>query len=386
MGVPVTFEPRNPADIRFEGLAGMTPESAELREMQERISGLLDTVLGLITTGAEEEEIYRAWRRATQPLVDKARARREHWRSTLPPVESLTGAAAPVRESAIHLGEGGDVHIAIALDQNLIEEAPVVLQGIDEHTDREVRVHALTRGVPTETVEAWARAFPRLRFSHYRFDDVDYGEIGRMLAHTTVSTMDRLLLPDVLNELDRVVYIDIDVAVLGDVGELWDLDLRGAPLAARPTASEWAESGLAFVYRAAYRLPAELAHEFRALMHARVTGDFVSFNAGILVMDIARMRADQFSEHFAGMAGRYGLNDQDVLCCYAGADALPLDSRWNAFPTREPIPADVRLVHFAGGAKPWQSLPIPVKDLWLSARERYRRRLEEAQILVGAGS
>jgi lipopolysaccharide biosynthesis glycosyltransferase len=386
MGVPVEFEPRNFADIRFEGLAGFTPDSAELREMQERISGLLDTVLGLITGGAEEQEIYDAWREATRPLVEKARARREYWRTNLPPVESLAGAATPVRDAAIHMGEGGDVHIAIALDQNLIEMAPVVLQGIDENSDREIRIHALTRGVPTETVEAWARTFPKLRFSHYKFDDVEYGHIGRMLAHTTISTMDRLLLPDVLSDLHRVVYIDIDVAVFGDVGELWDLDLEGAPLAARPTASEWAESGLAFVYRAAYRLPAELAQEFRALMHARVTGDFTSFNAGILVLDIARMRADEFTEHFAGIAGRYGLNDQDVLCCYAGADALQLDSRWNAFPTREPIPDDVRLVHFAGGAKPWANLPIPVKSRWLAARDRYLSRVEKATSLVGAAS
>jgi lipopolysaccharide biosynthesis glycosyltransferase len=291
-----------------------------------------------------------------------------------------------VREAAVHLGEGGDVHVAIALDQNLVDAAPVVLQGIDENTERSVRVHVLTRGIAPETVQGWARTFPRLHLSHYRFDEVEYGSIARLLSHTTVSTMDRLLLPDVLSHLDRVVYIDIDVTVLGDVGELWDLDLGGAPLSARPTASEWAESGLAFVYRAAYRLPAELAQEFRALMHARGTGDFVSFNAGILVMDIDRMRADRFSEHFAGMAGRYGLNDQDVLCCYAGATALQLDSRWNAFPTREPIPADVRLVHFAGGAKPWQSLPIPVKDRWVATRDRYLRRLEGADAVTGSGS
>jgi lipopolysaccharide biosynthesis glycosyltransferase len=382
MGVPVEFEPRNMSDVRFDGLSGLTPDSTELRAIQDRITGLLDLVLGLMTSGADEEIVYKAWREHCRPLVEQARARREHWRTTLPPVESLAGAAAPVRESAVHMGEGGDVHLAIALDQNLVDEAPVVLQGIDEHTHREVQVHVLTRGVPTETVESWARAFPRLRFSHYCFDDVEYGEIGRLLAHTTVSTMDRLLLPDVLADLDRVVYIDIDVTVLGDVGELWDLDLRGAPLAARPTASEWAESGLAFVYRAAYRLPADLAREFRALMHARVTGDFTSFNAGILVLDLDRMRADKFSENFAGMAGRYGLNDQDVLCCYAGAEAQPLDARWNAFPTREAIPEDVRLVHFAGGAKPWQSLPIPVKDRWLAARERYCARLAASETLV----
>jgi lipopolysaccharide biosynthesis glycosyltransferase len=328
----------------------------------------------MVASGADEEAVYAGWREATRPLVEQARARREHWRTTHPPVESLAGAAGPVRDTVVHHGEGGDVHVAIALDQNLIDAAPVVLQGIDENTSRAVRVHVLTRGVPPETISGWAGAFPRLRFSHYRFDEVEYGSITRMLAHTTVSTMDRLLLPDVLADLDRVVYIDIDVAVLGDVGELWDLDLQGAPLAARPTASEWAESGLAFIYRAALRLPADVAREFRASMHARLTGDFVSFNAGILVLDLARMRADKFSEHFAGMAGRYGLNDQDVLCCYAGSEALPLDRRWNSFPTREPVPEDARLVHFAGGAKPWGELPVPDKERWVAARERWLAR------------
>jgi lipopolysaccharide biosynthesis glycosyltransferase len=374
LGVPVAFEPANAADPRLEGLDGLEPGSAALTAMQERLTGLLDAVLDLVVSGAGEEQVRAAWRERTAPLVAEARSRRETWRSTLPAVESLAGAAVPVREAAVHLGEGGDVHVAIALDQNLIDAAPVVLQGIDENTGRAVRVHVLTRGIAPETVQEWARTFPRLRLSHYRFDEVEYGSIARLLSHTTVSTMDRLLLPDVLSHLDRVVYIDIDVTVLGDVGELWDLDLGGAPLSARPTASEWAESGLAFVYRAAMRLPVEVAREFRAFMHARLDGDFTAFNAGILVLDLARMRADGFTEHFAGMAGRYGLNDQDVLCCYAGTAARALDTRWNSFPTREPVPADARLLHYAGATKPWQALPLPAKEVWEAARQRYRAR------------
>ncbi len=375
LGVPVEFRPPLVTDGRLDGLSDLTPGSPALGQMRQRISGLLDLFLGLVTAGAGEDDVRAAWRDATEPLVEQARARREHWRSTSPPVESLAGAAGPVRDAAVHHGEGGDLHVAISLDQNLIDVTPVVLQGIDEHTDRDVRVHVLTRGVPTDVVEGWARTFPRLRFSHYRFDDVQYGSIARLLAHTTVSTMDRLLLPDVLADLDRVVYIDIDVTVLGDVGELWDLELGGAPLAARPTASEWAESGLAFIYRAAQRLPVDVARELRAYMHARLSGDFVSFNAGILVLDLDRMRSDKFAEHFAGMAGRYGLNDQDVLCCYAGTEAVALDPRWNSFPTREPLADDVRLVHFAGGAKPWGALPVPAKERWVAARDRYLARL-----------
>lgn len=374
LGVDVDFAPPSPGDPRLDGLLGLTAASPELAVVQDRVTGLLDLVLGLVTAGADEEEVYAAWRERCRPLVEEARARREHWRTGRPAVESLAGAATPVREQAVHLGEGGDVHVAIALDQNLVGQAPVVLQGIDEGTDRDVRVHVLTRGVPTSTVEAWARAFPRLRLSHYRFDEVRYGSIARLLAHTTVSTMDRLLLPDVLADIDRVVYVDIDVAVLGDVGELWDLDLAGAPLAARTSVSEWAQSGLVLIHRAAARLPAGPAAELRAWMHAQVDGDFPVFNAGVLVLDLARMRADAFTAQVAGMAGRYGLNDQDVLCCYAAGRAAPLDPRWNVFPNREVVPDDARLVHYAGGAKPWQPMLLPVKHLWLQAQERWLAR------------
>jgi hypothetical protein len=34
----------------------------------------------------------------------------------------------------------------------------------------------------------------------------------------------------------------------------------------------------------------------------------------------------------------------------------------------------VRLVHFAGGAKPWGRLPVPAKDRWLAARQRWLDR------------
>lgn len=375
LGLDLELRPASTGGSELDGLLGLTPGSAELTAVQDLVTELLDLVVGLIAGGAGEEAVYAAWRERCRPLVEQSRARREHWRATRPEVESLAGAATPVRAEAVHLGEGGDVHVAIALDQNLVGQAPVVLQGIDEGTGRDVRVHVLTRGVPTSTVESWARTFPRLRFSHYRFDEVRYGSIARLLAHTTVSTMDRLLLPDVLADIDRVVYIDIDVAVLGDVGELWDVALDGAPLAARPSVSEWAASGLVLVDRAAARLPFERAVELRGWMHAQVDGDFPIFNAGVLVLDLARMRADAFTEQIAGMAGRYGLNDQDVLCCYAAGRAVALDPRWNVFPTREAVPADARLVHYAGGAKPWQPLRLPVKDLWLSAQERYLRRL-----------
>ena len=65
------------------------------------------------------------------------------------------------------------------------------------------------------------------------FDGSEYGDIGRMIRHITVSTMDRLVLPDLLTDVDRITYVDIDTVTEGDVCELAATDLGGYPLAAR---------------------------------------------------------------------------------------------------------------------------------------------------------
>ena len=54
------------------------------------------------------------------------------------------------------------------------------------------------------------------------------GSLARIPARITVSTMDRLLLPHPARDVDRVVYLDIDTVVLGDICELARSDLGAA--------------------------------------------------------------------------------------------------------------------------------------------------------------
>ena len=45
--------------------------------------------------------------------------------------------------------------------------------------------------------------------------------------------MDRLFLPELLPDTDKILYLDIDMIVQGDVAELYRTDLLDTPLAAR---------------------------------------------------------------------------------------------------------------------------------------------------------
>ena len=182
-------------------------------------------------------------------------------------------------------------------------------------------------------------------------DGISYGPKGRprrVPARITVSTMDRLLLPALLEDVSRVVYLDVDTLMLDDLCRLARTDLGGRPIAARDSvvseASEWQRSGRA--------LPEPHATELRRAMGRRHGFGHAALNAGVLVMDLDRMRADDFTATYLGWVETYGLHDQDTMLAYVGPDRAVLDPRWNAIPTLEEV-RDPFLIHWASFNKPW---------------------------------
>ena len=97
-----------------------------------------------------------------------------------------------------------------------------------------------------------------------------------------------------------------------------------------------------------------------------------TFNAGILVLDLDRMRADDFTAWSLHAAATYGLNDQDLLLAYVGGDRTELDPRWNSWPSMEVVD-DPAVVHYVGAGKPWSPTITPGQEVW----ERWRRTSEE---------
>jgi hypothetical protein len=67
MGVPVVFRPKSLTDIRFTGLAGLTPESVD--SVADPIRRLVQTVVEAIVAGASEGDVYALWRRDTADLA-----------------------------------------------------------------------------------------------------------------------------------------------------------------------------------------------------------------------------------------------------------------------------------------------------------------------------
>lgn len=367
LGIGVNFRPGKIGDVRFDGLLDMTPDAPAFAAIRDGIRELIASSFTLIFDGKSRDEVYAHWREVTAPLVAEARARHEAPLPADPDAVDLNieGMVKQVQAGATAYGPHDKVDpaavtdVALALDQNLKQHFPTTLESLIENASGPLRLWILARGLDVDYQKWIAAAWPEVPMTFLNFDGIEYGDITRMIPHITVSTMDRLVLPDLLPDLKRITYVDIDTVTEGDVCELHSVDLKGLPLAARTSVysvtDQWRTAG--------NLLSAQKASDLRRTMAAKYDFDFNNFNAGVLVLDLERMRADNFVETYLPLVGRFGLHDQDILIMYVGPNRVELDEKWNALPVLQEI-VEPGIVHYAGGLKPWSDELTPYRDHW----------------------
>ena len=182
----------------------------------------------------------------------------------------------------------------------------------------------------------------------------------------------RIFLPQLCPELDRILYLDADTLILDSLEPLWRTDLHGYVLGAVDNVLE----------RETQQRPAQLG----------LPADATYFNSGVLLLNLARMRADNTTQRLAAHARSEGSRlmwpDQDTLNVVLAAQRLALHPRWNCqnscfyFPwAAEVFGAEIlrealehpAILHFEGGdhAKPWHYLNTH------PYRHAYRRTLAQ---------
>jgi lipopolysaccharide biosynthesis glycosyltransferase len=206
---------------------------------------------------------------------------------------------------------------------------------------RPVEVHLLAAADVTPELagrlSAWVDEMGGQLTMHRVADDDP--RLGGVTHTFSLATWFRLLLPQALPELDRVLYIDSDTIVMDSLDPLLRLELAGNCVAAvtvPPITLEWMER-----HSAALGLPS--------------TDDY--WNAGVMVMDLRALRAGGWMERLIAYARahhdhtraaevdensprdvfRYTMRhperllfpDQDVLNAVLNGHRLRLHPRWN---------------------------------------------------------
>jgi len=198
-----------------------------------------------------------------------------------------------------------------------------------------------------EKLRATLARFPGARLSMRGFKPDPTLDLPTPASYTA-DIYTRLWVQDFFGpEVDRVLYLDCDMVVVGDIGALWSEDLGGKLLGAVdiPGATRPAELGMPQGYG--------------------------YFNSGLLLFDLARWRGDGALQRVLDLIRARGPSfadpDQDALNLCFYADRRALDYKWNVTtPFYKPShdlrlsPAEVeavqreaRIIHFNGISRPW---------------------------------
>ncbi|KAI0722041.1 glycosyl transferase [Cerioporus squamosus] len=248
--------------------------------------------------------------------------------------------AKEMLESALNYG----VHVALTIDDDYAMAAGVAIRSAATHTTGRVTFYVVGRDLPDET-KAKLRAC--VNDEHNKtivFIDLPrhYSPLSAEIAFPEDLTWGKLAMISLL-PVERVLYLDADVLVRGDLKDLWDTDLGGKLLAAAPDVG----------------LPS--GHD------ADGVRNIPYFNAGVLLMDFAPIRARLPALHaLVGEMKDSPHKDQDALNVHFKGDWQALSLKWNAqglgtyaryrTPDRDALDLkemeDPRIVHFTGPLHP----------------------------------
>ena len=239
-----------------------------------------------------------------------------------------------------------EIPIFFSTDDNYIAYLDVAISSLISNASRKFnyRIIVLNTGLKEKNV----LKVKRNERTGFKIDFVDISrDVERIKSrlrdvyHFSVVTYYRLFIASLFPQYDKAIYLDCDLVVLGDISELYGIELGDNILGAAPEQ---------FVQNTSeFRLYAELA--------LGVDPDGY-VNAGVLLMNLEQFRRDRIEERFVELITEHDFDlldpDQAYLnyLCLGKIHVLP--NGWN----KEPMPLECvgkkNIVHYALYKKPWQ--------------------------------
>ncbi|MDX2099948.1 MAG: glycosyltransferase family 8 protein [Leptolyngbyaceae cyanobacterium bins.59] len=173
----------------------------------------------------------------------------------------------------------------------------------------------------------------------------------KIFAHVSAAACYRLLIAEILPpDLEKVLYLDSDLVVNGDLSELYNLDVSNYPVAA-------------------------FGGKVRTTKQRLQLKNDYYFNSGVLLINLNLWRQQKVGLRAIDIIKNDPesvlLPDQDAINKVVDGNFLLLDKKWNSqvdsYEFQSQVDGDSVIVHYIGSLKPWQGWCMaPEKDLYWS--------------------
>ena len=174
----------------------------------------------------------------------------------------------------------------------------------------------------------------------------------------TLTIYFRLFIPAMFPQYDKGIYIDSDVVLNTDIGELFDIDIGDNLIGA---CNDLSIADVPPLVAYTENVVGVDKHEY--------------INSGVLLMNLKALRELDFEGHFLNLLNTYHFDsvapDQDYINAICNGRIYYLDAAWDAMPNdaRPPLAAP-KLIHYNLFSKPWCYDHVQYGDLfWKYAEE-----------------
>lgn len=266
-----------------------------------------------------------------------------------------------------------EIPIVFSTDENYVVPTIVagysVLKNLKSNTF--VRFYIMVPDSVTEREKTFLRILEWDDISAVEFINMDksFSDIKMSISYISFATYFRLALPNILQNINKCIYLDSDLVVNSDISELYAYDIQdeyiAGCVAAEPTFSDFSDE--------------------EKIDHAKLLGvdDLNGYiNAGVLLMNLKKIRDDNMTKVLLGMVNNdYPYQDQDIINSAFYKHICFLPRKYNVGPLKRILKEEKKLpaerikkideayarpaiIHYAQPQKPWICKNLPMTEYW----------------------
>ena len=168
--------------------------------------------------------------------------------------------------------------------------------------------------------------------------------------YITKSTYNRFIIPYIKPQIDKAIYLDVDIIVNLDISELYNIELGDFEVGA--VSDSWCNNKLQ-----------EIGYQNSIFQYGHCY-----FNAGVLLINNKKWLERDIRKTVIEIEQMYHKSlqyaDQDILnLLYNCSNYKIIDKKYNMLNFMDEISSDKYILHYAGDIKPWQVNPQLKSDV-----------------------
>ena len=210
------------------------------------------------------------------------------------------------------------IHIACNIDSNYVQHCAVMLVSLFENNQNEsFTIHIIARNLSKSEqntlIQLVTRYNNQIAFYEPNIKLLEGFTIRKFSKRISMATYYRCILSELLpTNINRVLYLDCDIVVLGDIRPYWDSPIEGVGVAAVEDMG---------------------CHESERYDILKYPMQDPYFNAGVLLINLTYWRQHDIAhaciDYFHKYPERILYNDQDLLNSILHKNKLLVGLKWN---------------------------------------------------------